>query len=65
MNLADFRPKIGQELNMSDKKAVIKNADMSEEMQQVKKTNRLCSNYWNTFISQLDFFTLGCSGLCN
>ena len=37
MNLADFRPRIGQELNMSDKKAVIKNADMSEEMQQVKK----------------------------
>merc|ERR1712062_81389 len=28
------RPRIGQELNMSDKKAVIKNADMSEEMQQ-------------------------------
>ena len=42
MNLADFRQRIGQELNMSDKKAVIKNADMSEEMQQVKK-NRLCS----------------------
>ena len=37
VNLADFRPRIGQELNMSDKKAVIKNADMSEEMQQVKK----------------------------
>ena len=50
---------------MSDKKAVIKNADMSEEMQQVKKINRLCSNYWNTFRSQLDFSTLGCSGLCN
>ena len=44
MNLADFRPGIGQELNMSDKKAVIKNADMSEEMQQVKKIYRVFSN---------------------
>ena len=31
----------------------------------LKKINRLCPNYWNTFRSQLDFFTLGCSGLCN
>ena len=57
-------PDIISVVNMSDKKAVIKNADMSEEMQQVYALITLHEyQIIEWAISQLDLLMIGCSRL--